>query len=244
LAPYWTKGQLFFPGATTNMDDSRGECADRLVDVSSSFSLKGVRVMLKCIRYAASVPLVMVAAACSTGEPASTQSQSPPPSSSMAAPVAEDSVLKKDSLAALQTLYAKEPKSKELGARAKAVLVFPNLVKAGFLVGMQGGDGVLIENGQVTGVYNNTAVSYGLQAGVQSFGEAMFLMTDAAVNYLHSSGGWSIGMGPSIVVVDAGTAKSMTTTTLQSDVYAFIFGQQGLMAGLGLQGQKITRLRG
>ncbi len=78
----------------------------------------------------------------------------------------------------------------------------------------------------------------------QSFAEAIFLMTDAAVNYLHNSDGWSLGMGPSIVVVDAGTAKSMTSTTLQSDVYAFIFGQQGLMAGLGLQGQKITRLRG
>ena len=102
----------------------------------------------------------------------------------------------------------------------------------------------MIENGRVTGVYNNTALSHGLQAGVQTFAEAMFLTTDAAVNYLHSSDGWSIGMGPSVVVIDAGKARSLTTTTLQSDVYAFIFGQQGLMAGLGLQGQKITRLRG
>jgi lipid-binding SYLF domain-containing protein len=235
---------LFLLRAPTNIDDSRSEFADRCLVVSTWVFDKGVCVMLKSIQYASAVSLVAVAAACSTGQTSSTQSQTPPPSSSMSAPVAEDSVLKKDSLAALQTLYAKEPKAKELGARAKAILVFPNLVKAGFLVGLQGGDGVLIENGQVTGVYNNTAVSYGLQAGVQSFGEAMFLMTDAAVNYLHSSDGWSIGMGPSIVVVDAGTAKSLTTTTLQSDVYAFIFGQQGLMAGLGLQGQKITRLRG
>jgi lipid-binding SYLF domain-containing protein len=161
-----------------------------------------------------------------------------------AAPVAEDAVLKRDSLAALQTLYAKEPKAKEIGDKSKAILVFPNLVKAGFIAGVQGGDGVLIENGKITGVYNNTAVSYGLQAGVQTFAEAMFLTTDAAVNYIHSSDGWSIGMGPSIVVVDAGAARSLTTTTLQSDVYAFIFGQKGLMAGLGLQGQKITRLRG
>jgi lipid-binding SYLF domain-containing protein len=197
--------------------------------------------MLKCIRCAAVVPLLVVAAACSTGGSSSTQS---PPSSSMAPPVAEDAILKRDSLAALQTLYAKEPKAKEIGERSKAILVFPNLVKAGFIVGVQGGDGVLIENGQVTGIYNNTAVSYGLQAGAQSFAEAMFLTTDAAVKYLRSSNGWSIGVGPSVVVVDAGTAKSLTTTTLQSDVYAFIFGQQGLMAGLGMQGQKITRLRG
>jgi lipid-binding SYLF domain-containing protein len=195
--------------------------------------------MLKCVRYVAVVPLLTVAAACSTGESSMSGSQS-----TMAEPVAEDAVLKKDSLAALQTLYAKEPKAKEIGDRSKAILVFPNLVKAGFIAGVQGGDGVLIENGKITGVYNNTAVSYGLQAGVQTFAEAMFLTTDAAVNYLHSSDGWSIGMGPSVVVVDAGAARSLTTTTLQSDVYAFIFGQQGLMAGLGMQGQKITRLRG
>jgi lipid-binding SYLF domain-containing protein len=198
-----------------------------------------VWVMLKYIRCAAVVPLLTVAAACSTGESSMSGSQS-----TMATPVAEDAVLKQDSLAALQTLYAKEPKAKEIGDKSKAILVFPNLVKAGFIAGVQGGDGVLIENGKITGVYNNTAVSYGLQAGVQTFAEAMFLTTDAAVNYLHSSNGWSIGMGPSVVVVDAGAARSLTTTTLQSDVYAFIFGQQGLMAGLGLQGQKITRLRG
>jgi lipid-binding SYLF domain-containing protein len=62
-----------------------------------------------------------------------------------AAPVADDAVLKRDSLAALQTLYAKEPKAKEIGDKSKAILVFPNLVKAGFIAGVQGGDGVLIE---------------------------------------------------------------------------------------------------
>ncbi len=87
----------------------------------------------------------------------------------MAEPVAEDTVLKKDSFAALQALYAKEPKAKEIANKSKAILVFPNLVKAAFLAGIQGGDGVLIENGKVTGVYNNTALSYGLQAGGESF---------------------------------------------------------------------------
>jgi hypothetical protein len=96
----------------------------------------------------------------------------------------------------------------------------------------------MIENGRVTGVYNNTALSHGLQAGVQTFAEAMFLTTDAALNYLHSSDGWSIGMGPGVVVVDAGAARSLTTTTLQSDVYAFIFEQQGLMGGVVVQGRR------
>ncbi|OUL85088.1 YSC84-related protein [Paraburkholderia hospita] len=199
--------------------------------------------MLKSVRYASVLPLLAFAAGCSTGQSSSSESRtmSTPPTT-MAEPVAEEAALKKDSLAALQTLYAKEPKAKEIGDKSKAVLVFPNLVKAGFLGGVEWGDGVLIENGKVTGIYNNTALSYGLQAGVQTFAQAMFLTTDAAVKYLRSSHGWSIGMGPSIVLVDAGAARSLTTTTLQSDVYAFIFGQKGLMAGLGIQGQKITRL--
>ena len=70
----------------------------------------------------------------------------------------------------------------------------------------------------------------------------MFFMTKDALDYLDSSSGFEVGVGPSIVVVDAGVAKTLTTTTAKSDVYAFIFGQKGLMAGLGLQGSKITRV--
>jgi lipid-binding SYLF domain-containing protein len=69
----------------------------------------------------------------------------------------------------------------------------------------------------------------------------MFLMTDAAITQLTSGTGLAVGMGPSVVVVDAGMARDMTTTTLKADVYAFIFGQQGLMAGLGVQGQRIVK---
>jgi lipid-binding SYLF domain-containing protein len=93
------------------------------------------------------------------------------------------------------------------------------------------------------GYYNSVAASYGLQAGVQSFGYVLFFMTNSAVDYLNRSGGWEIGVGPSIVVVDEGVARSLTSTTLKSDVYAFIFDQKGLMAGIGLQGSKITRIR-
>ncbi|MCY0853873.1 lipid-binding SYLF domain-containing protein [Cupriavidus sp. D39] len=154
-----------------------------------------------------------------------------------------DPALEAKARTALQKLNDTTPKSKELQTRAKAVLVFPDIVKAGLIVGAQGGNGVMFDaDGKVLGYYNATALSYGLQAGVQSFSEAMYFMTDSATSYLAGSDGWSVGMGPSIVVVDEGMGKSMTTTTLKSDVYAFIFGQQGLMAGMGLQGQKITKL--
>ena len=78
--------------------------------------------------------------------------------------------------------------------------------------------------------------------GMQTFGYVLALMTDLAVETVETSKGWELGVGPSIVVVDAGLAKTLTTKTAKSDVYAFTFGQKGLMAGLGLQGSKITRM--
>lgn len=147
-----------------------------------------------------------------------------------------------DAQRALRHLYATNPKARELGSRAKAILVFPKIVKAGLVIGGQGGDGALLENGRVRGYYNIGAASFGLQIGAQTFSYALFFMNDAALKYLESSDGWSIGSGPSVVVVDKGAAASLTSTTLSQDVYAFPFGQQGLMAGIGLEGSKITHI--
>ena len=97
-------------------------------------------------------------------------------------------------------------------------------------------------DGKTAGYYRTVQASYGLQAGIQKYGYALFLMSDSAVKWIDKSDGWEIGTGPSIVVMDTGVAKSMTTTTLQSEIYAFFFDQTGLMGGLGLQGTKITRM--
>ena len=149
--------------------------------------------------------------------------------------------------AALRNLYASQPSARVLAAKAKAVLVFPTIVKAGFMFGGQIGEGAmrkgdLLRGGRTTGYYNSVAASYGLQAGVQTFSYALFFMNDGALAALDNTAGFELGVGPSIVLVDQGLAKSMTTATLTQDVYAFIFGQKGLMAGLGIQGSKITRL--
>lgn len=144
--------------------------------------------------------------------------------------------------AALAKLYETTPSARHLAARAKGILVFPNVLKAGFIGGAQYGKGALRENGRTSGYYNIVAASYGLQAGAQSFGYALFFMNDAALSHLNSSRGLEIGVGPSIVVVDEGMARTLTTRTLREDVYAIIFGQRGLMAGLGLQGSKISRI--
>ncbi len=162
-----------------------------------------------------------------------------PASPAIAASAAE---LSRDANKALQGLYAKVPAAKAIGAKAQAVLVFPKITKAGLGIGGQYGDGALIKGGKVVGYYNTTGISSGLQAGAQQYGYAMFFMNEAALKALDSAAGFEVGAGPSIVVLDEGKAKSTTTTTMKDDIYAFIFSQGGLMAGLGLQGNKITKI--
>ncbi len=158
------------------------------------------------------------------------------------AAAASASQLAQNSRVALQQLYADEPHTRTLGQRARAILVFPQIVKGGFFVGGQTGDGALLVSGSAIGYYNISALSFGLQFGAQAFSYALFFMTDSALNYLKSSQGWSIGSGPSVVVLDKGAAASVTSTTLTQDVYAVPFGQQGLMAGIGIEGSKITHI--
>jgi lipid-binding SYLF domain-containing protein len=190
-------------------------------------SLNGARIMIRYLRLILAVPLFLLAVGCSTNPTVANGG---------------DPELEAKARQALQDLFDKTPKAKELQYQAKAVLVFPDIVKAGLIVGAQGGKGVMFgPDGKVLGYYRARALSYGMQAGAQTFSEAMFFMTDTATAAVSSGAGLSVGMGPSIVVVDAGMARSMTTTTLKSDVYAFIFGQEGLMAGLGLQGQRIVK---
>ena len=143
---------------------------------------------------------------------------------------------------ALTKLYAHSETARDFGAVAKGILVFPDVYKAGFLVGGSFGDGALLKNGKTAGYYRTVEASYGLQAGIQSFGYVLFFLQDSSLEYLDNSKGWEIGVGPSLVVVDTGFASSITTTTAKEDIYAFFFDQKGLMAGLGLKGSKITRI--
>jgi lipid-binding SYLF domain-containing protein len=147
-----------------------------------------------------------------------------------------------DSRRALQQLVAQNPAAQKCKSKAFAVLVFPDVLKAGFIFGAQGGQGILFIHGQPRGRYRTVAASYGLQAGVQKYGYALFLMNQKAVDWVNNTRGWEIGTGPSVVIVDKGMARSFTTDTLHSGIYAFTFDQQGLMAGLGLQGSKIMRI--
>ena len=154
---------------------------------------------------------------------------------------AED--LEQDANHALQVLYKSNPAAAAIGPRAQAILIFPRIIKAGLVFGGSYGEGVLKEGSKLVGYYNSVSASWGWQAGAEAYGYVVFLMNDKAVKYLDQSKGWEIGVGPSVVMVNEGVARNLSTTTLKDDAYAFIFDQQGLMASLSIEGTKITRIR-
>lgn len=154
---------------------------------------------------------------------------------------AED--LDRDSAQTLQALYKTNPTAEVIAKKAKAVLVFPKVVKAGLVFGGSYGEGVLMKTGKVDSYYNSVSASWGWQAGAESYAYVVFLMSDKAVNYLNKSKGWEFGVGPSVVIVNAGVAKNLSTSTLKDDAYAYITDQQGLMASLSIEGTKISRIK-
>jgi lipid-binding SYLF domain-containing protein len=157
------------------------------------------------------------------------------------AATAED--LHKDADQTLANLYKQNPTAAMIGNRSKAMLVFPKILKAGLIFGGAYGEGVLMRSGRVVDYYNSVSASWGLQAGAESFGYVVFLMSEKAVKYLDDSKGWEFGVGPTLVMVDDGVAKNLSTSTLKDDAYAFILNQEGLMASLSIEGTKISRIK-
>jgi lipid-binding SYLF domain-containing protein len=159
------------------------------------------------------------------------------------ASAADAANLDKDSAQALQNLYKARPVAETISKTAKAILVFPKVVKAGLVFGGSYGEGVLLKGTKVTEYFNTVSASWGWQAGAESYAYVVFLMSDKAVDYLEKSKGWEFGVGPSVVVVNEGVGKNLSTSTLKDDAYAFITDQQGLMASLSIEGTKISRIK-
>lgn len=151
--------------------------------------------------------------------------------------------LQKDADQALEMLIKTDPVAKFIAKKAKATLIFPSIVKAGLIFGGAYGEGLMKKDGKVDGYYNSFTASWGLQAGAQSYGYVVFLMTDSAIKYVKDTQGWEIGVGPTVVLVDEGVAKNLSTSSLKDDAYAYIFDQSGLMAGVSIEGTKISHVK-
>jgi lipid-binding SYLF domain-containing protein len=151
--------------------------------------------------------------------------------------------LNKESNQALQMLYKSNPAAKVIAEKATAILVFPKIIKAGLVFGGAFGEGEMKQGAAIDGYYNSVTGSWGLQAGAQSYGYVVFLMKQSAVDYIHKSAGFEVGVGPTVVVVNQGVAENLSTSTLKDDAYAFIFDQEGLMLGISIEGTKISKIK-
>ena len=147
----------------------------------------------------------------------------------------------RDATAALDRLYRVDSRAAALRPKAAGILIFPRIVKGGFIFGAQGGKGALRVGGRTRGYYTIAAASFGLQAGVEWFSYVLFFMNGEALRYLDKSEGWAIGSDPNVAIIDRGVGATVNSTTLAKQVIAFPFGQNGLMADISLQGSKITR---
>jgi lipid-binding SYLF domain-containing protein len=163
------------------------------------------------------------------------------PATQAQAASAED--LNQDAAQALNNLYKAHPEAELLAKQARAVLVFPKIIKAGLVFGGSYGEGVMTQGGKTVGYYNSVSASWGWQAGAESYSYVVFLMNQKALDYLDKSKGWEIGVGPTVVAVNEGVAKNLSSSTLKDDAYAYIVDQQGLMASLSIEGTKISPIK-
>jgi lipid-binding SYLF domain-containing protein len=145
-------------------------------------------------------------------------------------------------VAAREDLYRSVPAARDLAANSAGVLVFPSVIQGGLIFGAQYGQGVLFEGGTATGFYNIAGGSWGLQIGAQSFSQIYMFTTPEALQTFKSTRGFEVGAGLDFALASMGTSGSISTSTLQKPVVVWVFGQQGLMAGVTVAGQKITEL--
>jgi lipid-binding SYLF domain-containing protein len=145
--------------------------------------------------------------------------------------------------AAMNRFYKQVDGAKEFIGQAKAVLVMPNVTKAGFVVGGQYGEGALRVGGKTQAYYNLIAGSYGFTFGAERIDILIAFMTDDALKGFQKVHGWEVGVDGNVALIDVGGGKRLDTTTLRDPVVGFVFDAKGLMVDLSLKGAKFTRIK-
>ncbi|WDD93932.1 hypothetical protein Bsp3421_004035 [Burkholderia sp. FERM BP-3421] len=144
--------------------------------------------------------------------------------------------------ATLSRLYSTVPGSRELAGKARGVLVFPDVIQAGLIIGGQSGNGALRVGGSTIGYYNTSSVSVGLQAGAQSKAIVFLFMTQDAFDKFRNSEGWSAGGDASVALVKMGANGAIDTTTATAPVEVIVLTNAGLMGDVSINGTKISKL--
>jgi len=143
----------------------------------------------------------------------------------------------------LKMFFEKVGPAKELSAKSKGILVFPDVIKAGFGIGGEYGEGALRINGKTVEYYNTAAASIGLQLGAQEKAIILLFMDGKALDDFRKSDGWEAGVDGSVAVVEWGTGGSIDTTNIKDPIIGFVFGNKGLMFNLTLEGSKMSKIK-
>jgi lipid-binding SYLF domain-containing protein len=157
-------------------------------------------------------------------------------------PAAQRQALNSQADNALARLFKEARDSEDLVKQARGVLVFPNFVSAGFIVGGASGQGVLREGGKTVSYHRMSEGSVGLLAGAQSQSVFILFMTDDALSRFKSSNGWTVGADASVTLLTVGADARVTGRTAQQPVVGFVLANSGLMGSVSLSGSRITPL--
>ncbi|OPY77272.1 MAG: hypothetical protein A4E65_02870 [Syntrophorhabdus sp. PtaU1.Bin153] len=144
---------------------------------------------------------------------------------------------------AINRFYKQVDGAREFMGQARAVLVMPNVTKAGFVVGGQYGEGALRVGGETRGYYNLIAGSYGFTFGAQQMDIIIAFMTDGALKSFHEVEGWEVGVDGNVALIDVGAGTRLDTTTLRDPIVGFVFDAKGLMLDISLKGAKFTEIK-
>ena len=161
-------------------------------------------------------------------------------SASQSAQAASASEIEREVDAAVKICDASVAGCKAVAHKAKGMLVFPEVTKAGLGVGGSYGVGALRVDGTTQGYYSTTSASIGLQAGAEKHSEVYMFLTDQALADFRASSGWKAGGDASVAVIDEGATKSIDTFTQDHPIIVFIYGKEGLMGSLSVEGSKIS----
>jgi len=144
---------------------------------------------------------------------------------------------------ALKMFYEKVGPARELSAKAKGILIFPDVIKAGFGIGGEYGEGALRINGKTVEYYNTAAASIGLQLGAQEKAVILLFLDGKALDDFRKSDGWEAGVDGSVAVVEWGAGGSVDTSNIKDPIIGFVFGNKGLMFNLTLEGSKMSKIK-
>ncbi len=142
----------------------------------------------------------------------------------------------------LKQFKTQVPGGAEFLQRAKGTLVFPKVIKAGFGIGGEYGEGALLINGETADYYSTAAASIGLQLGAQSKSLVIVFLDSESLQYFRNSKGWKAGVDGSVAVVEWGAGEDINTIDIEDPIVGFVFSNKGLMFNLTLEGSKFTRI--